>query len=70
MSTLYLWIPDPNLREDMRAHLANRRATDSGVDLLCPGHSWNFANGTSKLALEIRTGIVAAATSAVHGCVP
>jgi dUTPase len=70
MSTLSLWIPDPNLREDMRAHLANRRATDSGVDLLCPGHSWNFANGTSKLALEIRTGIVAAATSAVHGCVP
>lgn len=70
MSTLYLWIPDPNLREDMRTHVRNRRSTDSGVDLLCPGHSWNFANGTSKLALEIKTGIVAAAISPVHGCVP
>ncbi len=70
MSTLYLWIPDPNLREDMRTHLANRRATDSGVDLLCPGHSWFFHNGNPKLAMEIRTGIVAAAMSPIHGCVP
>ena len=67
MSTLYLWIPDPNLREDMRAHLANRRGTDSGVDLMCPEHRWTFG---SKLALEIRTGVVAAAVSPIHGCVP
>ncbi len=67
MSTLYLWIPDPNLREDMRVHLANRRRTDSGVDLMCPEHSWTFG---SKLALEIRTGIVAAAVSPLRGCVP
>lgn len=67
MSTLYLWIPDANLREDMRAHLQNRRPTDSGVDLMCPEHSWRFG---SKLALEIRTGVVAAATSPLYGPVP
>jgi dUTP pyrophosphatase len=68
MSTLYLWIPDPNLRQDMQVHLQNRRPTDSGVDLLCPEHRWSFS--TSRLALEIRTGVVAAATSAVHGPAP
>lgn len=70
MSTLYLWISDPNLREAMRAHVANRRSTDSGVDLLCPAHRWSFSNGASKLALELKTGVVAAAVSPLHGCVP
>ena len=69
MSTLYLWIPDPNLRADMRAHIAGRRATDSGVDLLCPYHK--FANLPQNfLGRELRTGVVAAATSPIHGPVP
>ena len=67
MSTLYLWIPDSTLREEMRARLQSHRVTDSGVDLMCPEHTWTFG---PKLALEIRTGVVAAAMSPVHGCVP
>lgn len=62
--SLYLWIPDPNLREAMRAHVNNRRPTDSGVDLLCPAMVLNFSQ--SPLAAEIRTGVVAAART-VHG---
>lgn len=34
--SLYLWIRNPEAREDMREILASRRPTDSGVDLLCP----------------------------------
>lgn len=69
MTTLYLWIPDPNLRQDMKEHLVNRRATDSGVDLLCPRHV--FSNlPQNRLAREIRTGVIAAAVSVVHGPVP
>jgi dUTP pyrophosphatase len=62
--SLYLWIPDENLRADMRNHLANRRATDSGVDLLCPAMTLDFSN--SRIAAEIRTGVVAAART-VYG---
>jgi dUTP pyrophosphatase len=69
MSTLYLWIPDERLREDMRDHLKDRRSTDSGVDLLCPAHVFGDLKQT-PLAREIRTGVVAAATSAIHGPVP
>jgi dUTP pyrophosphatase len=69
MSTLYLWIPDERLREDTREHLKSRRSTDSGVDLLCPAHTF-FNLPEKPLAREIRTGVVAAATSAIHGCVP
>jgi dUTPase len=69
MSSLYLWIPDERLREDMRAHLKGRRATDSGVDLLCPAHTFFNLPGNS-LAREIRTGVIAAATSPMYGPVP
>jgi dUTP pyrophosphatase len=69
MSTLYLWIADPILRQAMREHTANRRATDSGVDLICPHHV--FSNlPQNSLGREIRTGVVAAATSVLHGPVP
>lgn len=57
--SLYLWIPDARLRSLMREHLAKRRATDSGVDLLCPRMTLDFS--TSKLAAEIKTGVVAVA---------
>jgi dUTPase len=62
--SLYLWIPDPNLREAMRAHLNNRRPTDSGVDLLCPHMVLDFSQ--SPLAAEIHTGVIAAART-VYG---
>jgi dUTPase len=58
--SLYLWIPDANLREAMRAHTLNRRPTDSGVDLICPHHL--FCNlPQNYLGREIRTGVIAAA---------
>jgi dUTP pyrophosphatase len=69
MSALYLWIPDERLREDMRTHIANRRPTDSGVDLLCPAHTF-FNLPETPLAREIRTGVIAAATSPLYGPVP
>jgi dUTPase len=69
MSTLSLWIADPILRQAMREHIANRRATDSGVDLICPHHV--FSNLPQNfLGREIRTGVVAVATSVIHGPAP
>ena len=67
--SLYLWIPDEHLRQAMRAHVAARRRTDSGVDLLCPYHKF-FNLPQNPLGREIRTGIVAAAVSPIHGPVP
>lgn len=66
--SLYLWIADPNLREAMRAHLKNRRPTDSGVDLLCPAMTLDFSQ--SKLAAAINTGVVAAAKTVCGGPAP
>ena len=67
--SLYLWIPDEMLRQAMREHVANRRPTDSGVDLICPHHI--FSNlPQNRLGREIRTGIVAAATDPIHGPMP
>lgn len=58
--SLYLWIPNEQLRQAMREHTANRRVTDSGVDLICPRHV--FSNLPQNfLARELRTGVVAAA---------
>lgn len=62
--SLYLWIPDGGLRASMRNHLANRRPTDSGVDLLCPAMVLDFSQ--TKLAVPIHTGMVAVAKS-VYG---
>lgn len=58
--SLYIWIPDEKLRQATREHVAGRRATDSGVDLLCP-ECYLYNLDTAPLALEIRTGVVAAA---------
>jgi dUTPase len=66
--SLYLWIPNPNLREAMRAHIANRRPTDSGVDLLCPSMVLDFSQ--SPLAAEIHTGVIAAALTVYGGPAP
>jgi dUTP pyrophosphatase len=58
--SLYIYVPDENLRADMRAHLFNKhRKTDSGFDLLCPEMSLDFS--MSALAAEMRLGIVVGA---------
>ena len=61
--SLYLWIPNEDLRADMRAHIGKRRKTDSGVDLLCPRHVF-YNLPQNFLGREIRTGVVAAALTA------
>jgi len=66
--SLYLWIPDVNLREAMREHVKNRRRTDSGVDLLCPATTLDFSQ--SPLAAEIKTGVVAAAKTITGASAP
>ena len=67
--SLYLWIRNEQLRTAMREHLANRRPTDSGVDLICPYHL--FCNlPQTYLAKEIRTGVIAAAVDATGRPVP
>ena len=62
--SLYLWIPNQNLRAAMRQMLLHRRPTDSGVDLLCPETMLDFSQ--SRLAAELHTGMVAVAKT-VYG---
>ena len=66
--SLYLWIPNPNLREAMRQAIAHRRPTDSGVDLLCPGMVLDLSDGRN--AVEIHTGVYAAAKTVYGGPAP
>ena len=66
--SLYLWIPDPGLRASMRNHLANRRPTDSGVDLICPPMVLDFSQST--LAAPIYTGVIAAALTILGAPAP
>jgi dUTPase len=58
--SLYLWIPDELLRNEIRDHITRRRTTDSGVDLLCPRHVFHNLPD-DHLGREIRTGVIAAA---------
>jgi len=63
--SLYLYVIDPNHRDDMRQHAQNRRATDSGVDLLCRNTTLEFSNPNCNLpphlGVEMKTGVIAAA---------
>jgi dUTPase len=63
--SLYLYVIDPNHRDDMRQHVQNRRATDSGVDLLCRNTTLEFSNPNGNLpphlGVEMKTGVIAAA---------
>ena len=63
--SLYLYVIDPNHRDQMRQHIRNRRTTDSGVDLLCRNTVLEFSNHNSNLAphlgVEMKTGVIAAA---------
>lgn len=66
--SLYLYVIDENLNHMFASHIQARRPTDSGVDLLCPAMTLDFSQ--SKLAAEIRTGVVAAAVDAQGNPVP
>jgi len=52
--SLYVYVPDHNLRSDMQAHVNNRRWTDSGFDLLSPLTILCFQN--SQYGVEMRLG--------------
>lgn len=53
--SLYVYVIDPSLRQKFRDHLANRRWTDSGFDLLCPEMDLDFSDG--KYGVEMKLGI-------------
>jgi dUTPase len=59
--SLYVYVIDPTLRQKFRDHLAGRRWTDSGFDLLCPTLSLQFPEGDTNYGIELKLGIKCAA---------
>jgi dUTP pyrophosphatase len=57
--SLHVYVHDQTLRDAMREHLANRRWTDSGFDLLSPYQTLDFRN--DPLNETLHTGVVVAA---------
>jgi dUTPase len=57
--SLYIYVIDPALRRKFRDHLEKRRATDSGVDLLCPEMTLDFSG--AKYGVEMKLGVKCAA---------
>lgn len=53
--SLYVYVIDETLRQKFRDHLAKRRWTDSGFDLLCPEMSLDFSDG--KYGVEMKLGV-------------
>jgi dUTP pyrophosphatase len=62
--SLYVYVRDTKLRDDMKAHTSKRRSTDSGVDLLSPQLTLDFSNKT--YGIEMKTGMHFAALDS-HG---
>lgn len=60
--SLYVYVPNENLRSDMKAHVNNRRWTDSGFDLLSPEMLLSFQN--KQYGVEMRLGAHFAALDA------
>lgn len=58
--SLYIYVPDANLREDMKTHLTTRRWTDSGFDIMSSEKDLLFPN-MNKLGVEFRLGMYCAA---------
>jgi len=54
--SLYIYVVDPVLRQMLSEHLAKRRVTDSGCDLMCP----DWAND-KQYGAEMRLGVHCAA---------
>jgi hypothetical protein len=52
--SLYVFVPDQELRNAMNAHLANRRWSDSGFDLLSPKITLSF--NMNHLGVEMKLG--------------
>jgi len=64
--SLYLYVIDPNHRDQIREHVRNRRITDSGVDLVSQNTVLDLVNSRvpnlpANLGVEIKTGVIAAA---------
>jgi dUTPase len=64
--SLYLYVIDPNHRDQIREHIRNRRITDSGVDLVSQNTVLDLVNSRvpnlpTNLGVEIKTGVIAAA---------
>ena len=55
--SLYIYVTDPVLRQMMRDHVAKRRVTDSGCDLLSP----EWLSGNTVFGAEMRLGVHCAA---------
>lgn len=53
--SLYVYVRDDKLRFDMEAHVAKRRWTDSGVDLLSPEMILDFSK--QKHGIEMKLGM-------------
>jgi dUTP pyrophosphatase len=66
--SLHLYIADNNLRTMTANHIYTRRPTDSGCDLLCPDVSFSLTG--SRLAMPLKTGVVAAAVDASGNPMP
>ena len=67
--SLYLYVADNNLRNMTANHLQTRRPTDSGCDLLCPDVAFSLVNAP-RLAMPLKTGVVAAAVDASGNPMP
>ena len=66
--SLYVYVRDDKLRDDMKAHTSKRRPTDSGVDLLSPQLLLDFS--AKKYGIEMKTGMHFAALGSQGSPVP
>ena len=65
--SLYVYVKDPNHREDMRMFHKDRRVTDSGFDLLALPQTLEMPfNERYALGIELKTGIHFAAMDGTH----
>jgi dUTP pyrophosphatase len=66
--SLYIYVPDENLRTDMEDHIENRRWTDSGFDLLSPPVVLDFSS--VSYGVEMKLGVHFAALDEQGNPVP
>jgi dUTP pyrophosphatase len=66
--SLYIYVPDENLRTDMEDHIENRRWTDSGFDLLSPPMVLDFSS--VSYGVEMKLGVHFAALDEQGNPVP
>ena len=66
--SLYVYMPDEKLRADAQDHVATRRWTDSGFDILNPAMNLNFHK--SNFGVEMKLGVHFAALDDMGNPVP